>query len=405
MSLGAGQALAEPKAYPDGHGGEVLFPEGHSSFADEVVSYYSGTKEAIESARNPQQALGIPNYDAKNDSNYVSLGCGGELIVKFSDNILIDVPGPDLYVFEIGPSVEPTALAISADGESWTRIGRITGGRADVDIAPYVKADETFRYVKLVDLREDCRGNWPGADIDAVGAIGSAEQIALDSAVLFASGQYELQSTASAAIDAAIAGIDPKELQSIVVAGHTDNVGSAEINQELSQNRATAVARYLIDFANFPEKHLKTEAWGLTRPIASNDSAKGRAQNRRVEITLRRSLAVDAEATEPSEILGLWTAADIGIIELRREKGELVGEYTSDNGRIRGEMTSDTVLEGYWIEDGSRQRCDSEKAGSYYWGRLKLEFDSAELDKFEGQWSYCDKDTWLGKWPQGERII
>ncbi len=72
----------------------------------------------------------------------------------------------------------------------------------------------------------------------------------------------------------------------IVVVGHTDNTGSAAYNQALSERRANAVASELI--ANgVPASRVRAVGRGLTQPIASNDTAAGRAQNRRVDITIR----------------------------------------------------------------------------------------------------------------------
>lgn len=405
LLISAAPASAEPKAYPDGHGGEVMFPEGDISFADGVVHYDTGDKEPKAAARDPKAALGIPGHRGETGETYTSLGCGGTLDLEFTDNFLIDVPGPDLYVFEVGPDVEPTALAISQDGDSWTRIGGIEGGKAEIDIAPYVGGDEEFGYVRLVDLRSGCGSSTPGADIDAVGAIGSATRIALDSSVLFDTGEYRLEPAASDVIAKAMADVDPQNLQSIEVAGHTDAVGSAESNQELSQNRADAVLDYLTEEAGFASDLVTAKAWGETRPIASNDTAEGRTQNRRVELTVRRTRSEEAAQTAPIEILGLWdTSADF-TVELRHEDGENLGTYTSDNGRIRGEFTSETVFEGYWIEDDSKKRCDVEKAGSNHWGRLRLEFDGPDRDLFEGKWRYCGEGDWRGKWASGERII
>ncbi|TNF73269.1 MAG: hypothetical protein EP299_08455 [Acidobacteria bacterium] len=60
----------------------------------------------------------------------MTLGCGGTIVLRFEDNALVDLEGPDLHVFEIGPAVEPTSLAISPDGTTWTEVGKIAGGRA-----------------------------------------------------------------------------------------------------------------------------------------------------------------------------------------------------------------------------------------------------------------------------------
>ena len=69
------------------------------------------------------------------------------------------------------------------------------------------------------------------------------------------------------------------------VVGHTDNVGSASYNQDLSERRARAVAAILMN-NGVDSSRLRTLGAGESRPIASNLSAEGRAQNRRVEIII-----------------------------------------------------------------------------------------------------------------------
>lgn len=71
----------------------------------------------------------------------------------------------------------------------------------------------------------------------------------------------------------------------IEVAGHTDSVGDAAYNQNLSVQRAQSVANYLSGRGVMQQRMIVTGA-GETRPIASNDTEAGRAQNRRVEITI-----------------------------------------------------------------------------------------------------------------------
>jgi len=83
-----------------------------------------------------------------------------------------------------------------------------------------------------------------------------------------------------------VAGTLTEYNQTVVeVAGHTDNVGSDAYNQTLSVQRASAVANYLQGKGVNRERLITTGA-GESRPIASNDTEAGRAQNRRVEITL-----------------------------------------------------------------------------------------------------------------------
>jgi outer membrane protein OmpA-like peptidoglycan-associated protein len=73
-------------------------------------------------------------------------------------------------------------------------------------------------------------------------------------------------------------------VQTLVV-GHTDSIGSDAYNMRLSQRRAESVATYLAQ-NGVPRQSIRTEWHGKRQPIASNATAEGRAQNRRVEITL-----------------------------------------------------------------------------------------------------------------------
>ncbi|MCT7665299.1 OmpA family protein [Shinella kummerowiae] len=71
----------------------------------------------------------------------------------------------------------------------------------------------------------------------------------------------------------------------IDVDGHTDSVGNAGYNQDLSNRRANSVANYLASRGVDPRR-MSAMGYGLERPIASNASEAGRAQNRRVEISI-----------------------------------------------------------------------------------------------------------------------
>lgn len=83
-----------------------------------------------------------------------------------------------------------------------------------------------------------------------------------------------------------VAGTLTQYNQTVVeVAGHTDSVGTDAYNQTLSVQRANSVANYLMGKGLVRDRFIVTGA-GETRPIASNDTESGRAQNRRVEITL-----------------------------------------------------------------------------------------------------------------------
>lgn len=71
----------------------------------------------------------------------------------------------------------------------------------------------------------------------------------------------------------------------LAVSGHTDNTGSPEYNQQLSERRAAAVANYLERAGVLPQR-IYSAGYGMTQPIASNATEAGRALNRRVDIVI-----------------------------------------------------------------------------------------------------------------------
>lgn len=72
----------------------------------------------------------------------------------------------------------------------------------------------------------------------------------------------------------------------VIITGYTDNTGAATYNQQLSQARAQSVGSYLVG-QGVASGRIFTQGMGELNPVASNSTAQGRAQNRRVEITLR----------------------------------------------------------------------------------------------------------------------
>ena len=77
----------------------------------------------------------------------------------------------------------------------------------------------------------------------------------------------------------------------VEIHGHTDNQGSADHNQKLSEDRAFAVKKWLEEQSstNFPEGRIKVFAHGMSQPVAPNSTSEGRAKNRRVEIVMGTS--------------------------------------------------------------------------------------------------------------------
>lgn len=76
-----------------------------------------------------------------------------------------------------------------------------------------------------------------------------------------------------------------------VIEGHTDDRGTDAYNQHLSQSRAAAVKQYLVSMLGVDGARLLTKGYGESKPLASNTSAEGRSQNRRVELVLETEVS------------------------------------------------------------------------------------------------------------------
>lgn len=179
--------------------GGVEFPQGELSFADSVVSYTVGSGGVTAANALPANALGLPDYVSggactglPEECSFVSLGSGGELILRFIDNVLTGSGNadPDLWIFEVGPDVESTYVSVSSNGVEWHGVGLIQGSTRSVDLDAFgFGPGSHFAFVRLVDNEGQggSSGASVGADIDAVGAISTLAVVPLPAAVwLFA---------------------------------------------------------------------------------------------------------------------------------------------------------------------------------------------------------------------------
>lgn len=272
------------KSYTDYRKNVVELPLGAASFADRVVLHEPGKRPPKKSEADPANALGEPDYKRAGDGRAFTLGCRGRATFEFVDNALVDGPGVDLYVFEVGRDVEPTKIDLSKDGKTWVEIGNIDGGRTSIDLANYGLKGQDFRFVRVTDLGKYCSGGWPGADIDAIAAVGSAVRFLLSSNVLFDFDKSNLRSGANDALNDLVAKLKKLNYSSIAVVGHTDSKGSDSYNIALSQRRAKSVSEMLRSKLPHDGLEIVSEGRGESEPVASNSTEIGRQKNRRVEV-------------------------------------------------------------------------------------------------------------------------
>jgi len=123
-------------------------------------------------------------------------------------------------------------------------------------------------------------------------------QMAKTVTVLFPLNQAKLNDDAKAELDEIAKMTDGKERFVIEVQGFTDKTGSALANEQLSQARAAAVSRYLVNEHKVPVRSVTTLGSGYALPVADDKTREGRKQNRRVEVRL-----FVPEATQPSNTI------------------------------------------------------------------------------------------------------
>jgi outer membrane protein OmpA-like peptidoglycan-associated protein len=127
------------------------------------------------------------------------------------------------------------------------------------------------------------------AELDRTGVsvtrVGDNITLNMPGNVTFATNSADLNASFYEVLNSVALVIDEFEQTVVEVAGHTDSTGSETYNQQLSERRASSVARYL-GTREVRADRLIEVGMGELRPVASNDTEAGRQQNRRVEITL-----------------------------------------------------------------------------------------------------------------------
>lgn len=103
--------------------------------------------------------------------------------------------------------------------------------------------------------------------------------------IFFASGQSTLKAESNSELDRLVKLMKDVPGLVIEISGHTDNVGSESMNAKLSKDRAAAVVTYLTS-KGIAAKRLQSKGYGSSQPVATNDNADGRQQNRRTEFEI-----------------------------------------------------------------------------------------------------------------------
>ena len=167
------------------------------------------------------------------------------------------------------------ALAGAATGKKNAAIfGAVGGAAIGGGIGYYFDQQEEALRKELIDS---------GVQVKRVGE--NELQLIMARGIGFETGSYNLSASIFSTLNGVAKILNEYPESSLRIIGHTDSVGSSESNLTLSERRAESVGNYLIQ-KNVKSGRLTTLGYGERRPIVSNNTAAGRAANRRVEISI-----------------------------------------------------------------------------------------------------------------------
>ncbi|MCF7971084.1 MAG: OmpA family protein [Methylococcaceae bacterium] len=132
----------------------------------------------------------------------------------------------------------------------------------------------------VIDRKDQCPNTPKGAHVNSVGCWSFNN-------VEFAFNKAEIQPQYAPLFDNAVQVLQNNPSMTVLLEGHTDSRGTAIYNQGLSERRALAVKNLLVN-KGIKSNRLTTKSFGESRPIATNDTEAGRAENRRVDFTVTR---------------------------------------------------------------------------------------------------------------------
>lgn len=133
------------------------------------------------------------------------------------------------------------------------------------------------------DTLDKCPGTPKGAKVDSVGCpLKLTEQVSIRLNLNFDTGRADIKPAFAQEIQKVAEFMRRYPTTRVVIEGHTDNIGKPDFNQSLSERRAQAVAQSLVRDHGVAADRVQSVGYGLSRPIADNRTAEGRAMNRRV---------------------------------------------------------------------------------------------------------------------------
>ncbi len=181
------------------------------------------------------------------------------------------------------------------DARAQAGIQAVNAKTADVE----QKAQAAGQSASSAQQMADAANNRVGVLTNTVANLDNYRPVA-ETSVKFGFNKDTLSSKAKEALDQLAGTISSTKGYIIALEGSTDSVGSAEYNYDLSQRRANAVIQYLASKYNVPAHKIYVIGMGKDKPVETNKTSAGRADNRRVDVRLMTNTVGDTTPTTPT---------------------------------------------------------------------------------------------------------
>ncbi|WP_198972778.1 OmpA family protein [Xylophilus sp. ASV27] len=179
-----------------------------------------------------------------------------------------------------------TAIGAGAGALGGAVLGSVTGGNAGTGavIGAGVGALGTYIWSQRMERqKQEMQAATQGTGVAVTQTSDNQLKLDIPSDISFDTGRANVKSDFAPILDRFAVGLQNNPAATVRIIGHTDSTGSDAINNPLSVDRAAATRDYLA-MRGVDSRRFTIEGRGSRQPIASNDTAQGRAQNRRVEI-------------------------------------------------------------------------------------------------------------------------
>ncbi|MGM8365959.1 OmpA family protein [Virgibacillus sp. W0181] len=306
-----GQELEGPYIYK--HQGEVGGGNPQNIFkqAKATATFEPGKEKAVRHFKEPDwhpipEDMGDPRIwievdEINNDKEFFylqgrsNLVEGSNIFVNYGSNRLDEtriLPDGSFYLKFPYEYKEDTPFEIDfkpSHHSQWNEVEERYGKEGQKLVGDLVVQDKYSdkQYVQKVIEQESAEIEVP--DNVELNIEGSEVTMLVPDNVLFDFDKYDLKDSSKDVLkeisETLATSFNKKDLE-IVINGHTDNVGKKDYNLELSEKRAKKVKEYLEEQLKETEASFTTKGYGDAKPIASNDTEKGQAKNRRVEIVI-----------------------------------------------------------------------------------------------------------------------